>query len=282
MRKKPSTPDPPRQHELVLGESSSKAIRPSRARAPAAQREQRALQDALITEGVLAVKLAAKSLNVDEFSKALINGLTQNSLETRRRYSQSLSRWFLHDGIDGFLPRVWRAYEDDAILLDLLRYSYLAHEPILAACVAECLLPLENGIAIPSTYFDTFLARKLGSAPPRDTKKRLKINLKRLGFLSRAKGQPDRLVPINPTGTSFLLLLHHLFAAKELRTVEVRALLANPFWIYLGFKDPSVIRQLLRQADAAGVVAKYVVADQLDQVTTCFSEDEILEQKVRI
>jgi len=85
-----------------------------------------------------------------------------------------------------------------------------------------------------------------------------------------------------PTKTSFLILLHHLFAAKSVRTVELRNLVTNPFWKYLGYKSEDAIRALLREADAAGLVGKYVVADQLEQVTTCFTLDELLERRVRL
>jgi len=66
------------------------------------------------------------------------------------------------------------------------------------------------------------------------------------------------------------------------RTVELRNLVANPFWKYLGFKSEDGVRALLREADAAGLVGKYVVADQLEQVTTCFTLDELLQRRVRL
>ena len=152
----------------------------------------------------------------------------------------------------------------------------------MGASVAEALFPLENGIAIPPTYFDKFLADYLGEAPPEKTRERLKTNLKKLGFLERSRGKPDRLTPVVSQKTSFLILLHHLFAAKSVRTVELRHLLANPFWKLIGYKSEDPVRSLLREADATGAVAKYVVADQLEQVTTCFAFDELLERRVRL
>jgi len=122
----------------------------------------------------------------------------------------------------------------------------------------------------------------LTAIPPDKTRERLKSNLKKIGFLERAKGKPDRLLPVVPTKTSFLILLHHLFAAKAVRTVELRNLVTNPFWKYLGYKSDDALRALLREADAAGLVGKYVVADQLEQVTTCFTLDEFLERRARL
>jgi len=152
----------------------------------------------------------------------------------------------------------------------------------MGRCVAEALFPCENGLAMPATYFDKFLQDCLGQIPPGKTSERLKINLKKIGFLERSKGKPDRLLPVVTQKTALLILLHHLFAAKAVRTVELRNLFANPFWKYLGYKSEEAVRAVLREADAAGLFGKYVVADQLEQVTTCSTLDEFLERRARL
>jgi hypothetical protein len=242
----------------------------------------KAIQDVLLAEGSLAVKLSVDCQSLEQLQDVLLGKLGQNSVETRRRYVQSITRWFFSDGFNGILRRAWLAYEDDAILSDLLRWSFLQQEPVMAASVAKALFPLENGIAIPATYFDKFLADYFGEAPPEKTRERLKTNLKKLGFLERGRGKADRLAPVVPQKTSFLILLHHLFAVKSVRTVELRHLFTNPFWKLLGYKSDDTVRSLLREADASGAIAKYIVADQLEQVTTCFAFDELLERKVRL
>ncbi|HOA61826.1 MAG: hypothetical protein KA191_12980 [Verrucomicrobia bacterium] len=245
-------------------------------------RERKSIQDVLLVEGLLALKVAHEAKSLDELHEILMKRLGQNSMETRRRYAQSIVRWFFQDGLRGLLPRVWSAYQDEVVALDLLRWSYLNQEPIMGRCVAEALFPCETGLAMPATYFDKFLQDHLGEAPPEKTRERLKSNLKKLGFLERAKGKPDRLLPVVTQKTSFLILLHHLFAARAVRTVELRNLVTNPFWKYLGYKTEDAVRALLREADAAGLVGKYVVADQLEQVTTCFTLDEFLARKARL
>jgi hypothetical protein len=77
-------------------------------------------------------------------------------------------------------------------------------------------------------------------------------------------------------------LIHHLFAPGGPRTVELRNLFAHPFWKYLGHKAEDAVRAVLRAADVAGLVGKYVVADQLEQVTTCLSLDELLARRARL
>ena len=283
----PERPGPGSMASVPLAQSEMPLNLPGQSELPLAQktptiRERKTIQDVLIPEGLLALKLAHEAKSPEELQAILAKRLGQNSVETRRRYAQSIVRWFFPDGLTGLLPRVWRAYEDEAITTDLLRWSYLNQEPIMGRCVAEALFPCETGLVMPATYFDRYLLDYLAEPASEKTRKRLKTNLKKLGFLDRAKGKPDRLLPVVTQRTSFLILLHHLFAAKAVRTVELRNLAANPFWKYLGYKSEDAVRALLREADAEGLVGKYVVADQLEQVTTCFTLDEFLERRARL
>ena len=135
---------------------------------------------------------------------------------------------------------------------------------------------------VPPSVFDRFLSNHYGGVPTKKTTQRLKSNLMRLGVLERRPGEDDELVALNPSKTSLLLLTHHIFASAEPRTIELRNLLANPFWKYLGFKREDEVRAVFREADAAGCIGKYVVADQLDQVTTCLTLDAFLSKRVRL
>jgi hypothetical protein len=236
----------------------------------------------LFNEGLLAARLAEGSANLLELQHRLVSQLPQNSLETRTRYAQSVLKWFFPDGLTSLVPRVTGAFNDEAITADVLRYCYLIAEPIVGACVVECLYPLEIGIRVPVQYLDRFLREHLGEEPPARTSKRLKTNLMGLGFLGRTRGQPDQLLPVNPTPTATLVLIHYLFAAEGPRTIELRNLFSHPFWKYLGYKSPDAVRNVLRAADASGLLGKYVVADQLEQVTTCISLDELLTRRIRV
>ncbi len=243
---------------------------------------QRTLQDLLLTEGLLAVRLSVHLDALDVLHSQLVQHLHQNSMETRDRYARSILKWFFPDGVGSLARHVWVAYNDESVASDILRYLYLASEPIMGACVAEALYPLEEGMLIPAHYFARFLRDHLGEEPPQKTRQRLKTNLMKLGFLARARGKPDRLQPVIPTHTAFLILLYHLFAPNGPRTVEIHRLFANPFWKYIGFKSEDTVRAVLRSADAAGVLGKYIVADQLEQVTTCLTLHDILTRKVRL
>jgi hypothetical protein len=255
--------------------------RPSRQSAET-KNGQRTLQDLLFAEGLLAVRLSIRLDSLEGLQSELVHHLHQNSLETRTRYVQSLLKWFFPDGIRGLAQQVWAAYNDESVTADILRYLYLASEPIMGACVAHALYPLAEGMLIPAHYFDRFLREHLGGEPPPKTRQRLKTNLMKLGFLTRTRSKLDRLQPVIPTHMAFLILLHYLFAANGPRTVELARLFANPFWQCLGFKSEDTVRTILRSADAAGVLGKYVVADQLEQVTTCLTLHDIFARKVRL
>jgi hypothetical protein len=240
------------------------------------------LQDVLFTEGLLAARLAVNLDSFEVLHSQLVHHLHQNSLETRSRYARSILKWFFPNGAGSLVRNVWAAYHDESVTADILRYLYLVAEPIMGACVSEALYPLAEGMLIPAHYFDRFLSDYLGGEPPPKTRQRLKTNLMKLGFLARSRGKPDQLQRVTPTHTAFLVLLHYLFAPNGPRTVELRRLFANPFWQYLGFKSEDTVRVVIRSADAAGVLGKYVVADQLEQITTCLTLDDILARKVRL
>ncbi len=268
--------DAPRPSSEGQAAVTPEAVKPSKAV------DRKTIQDVLFAEGQMAVRASTGVSTLTEFQQALVGQLGQNSMETRVRYSQSILRWFFPDGLDGLAKRCWMAYGDAGIETDILRYLYLAAEPVMGACVADALFPLENGMQIPAEYFDRYLQTFFDETPPQKTRERLKSNLMKLGFLERARGKPDRLRPVVPSKTSALILLHHLFSQQGPRTVELRRLLADPFWKYLGYKSPDAVRAVLRDANTAGILGKYVVADQLEQVTTIMSADEFLIRKVHL
>lgn len=246
------------------------------------RREKSVIQDLLISEGLLAAKLSLDAVTLDDLQRKLETNLRQNSSETRQRYAQSVLKWFFPDGLDGLARKVWAAYRDDRVESDILGYLYLSSEPIMAACVAEALFPLQEGIVIPPGYFDQFLKDYLDAQPPPKTRERVKMNLVKLGFLKPLRSGGHRLNPMTPTKTALFVLLHHLFAPVQPRTIELRNLFANPFWKYLGFKSEDAVRGVIREANAQGLLGKYVVADQLEQITTCLSLADILDRGVRL
>ena len=216
-------PHPRRSHPTIATLSTPQSRQPAETK-----NGQRTLQDLLFPEGLLAARLSVGLDSLEDLQSQLVHHLKQNSLETRTRYARSVLKWFFPDGLGSLVRNVWATYNDESVAADILRYLYLVSEPIMGACVAEALYPLEEGMLIPADYFDRFLRNHLGGEPPPKTRQRLKTNLMKLGFLARARGKPDRLQPVIPTNTAFLILFHHLFAPNGPRTVEMRYLFARP------------------------------------------------------
>ena len=102
----------------------------------------------------------------------------------------------------------------------MLRLLYLQAEPLVGQCVAESLYPIAVGSLVPHSYLHQFLRRNTGQESAK-AEKRLKANLRKLGFLSRAKSGYDLLRDLNPSPTAVLLAFHHEFAAAGIRSVEL-------------------------------------------------------------
>ena len=119
------------------------------------------ISDLHFPEAILAVKESTACQDLKELQACLVSRLGQNSQETRLRYARFVIRWFFADGLDGIARKTWVAYQDEKILTDILRYLYLANEPVMGACMAECLFPVELGMRVPASLFDRFLLEPL-------------------------------------------------------------------------------------------------------------------------
>lgn len=252
------------------------------AQAPKTVGAAKTISDLYLTDAEAGVIEAAGCSTLEELRERLTNNLGHNSSETRLRNARFVIRWFFPDGINGIAKKTWAAYQDRKILGDVLRYLYLSQEPVMGACVEQCLFPIEIGMRVPKAVFDRFLAGYYHEPASKKTSQRLKTNLIKLGILERLPSDEHRLLPVNPAKTSLLLLTHYLLAPTGARTIELSRLFANPFWKYLGFKREDEVRGVLREADAAGALGKYVVADRLEQITTRWGIDEFLANKSRL
>ena len=245
-------------------------------------RASRTIADLYFSDAILAAKESMKCESLEGLKERLIQALNQNSKETRIRYALYIIRWFFPDGISGIASKTWSTYRDERILSDVLRFLYLSQVQVMGACVTDCLFPIELGMRVPGGEFDRFLTSYYSDSPTKKTTQRLKTNLTKLGILEALRAHDHLLVPLVPTKTALLILTHSIFSPTGPRTVELKRLLADPFWKYLGFKSGDAVRAVFREADAAGILGKYVVADQLEQITTRWGLDEFLSNKPRL
>ncbi|MDP2755512.1 MAG: hypothetical protein Q8P40_14135 [Nitrospirota bacterium] len=237
-------------------------------------------QRLLWKESIQAVKDSIKFSSFDSFRSFLEDNLPQSSSYTRKRYTRSILKWFFQDKKLYSLPSlVWKHYQDESILRDVMRYEYLSKEPIISEFILEYLLPLKPGIKISTDYFKNFIIKKFGEAK-KDPINFLSLACRDLGFIKRNRNIPV-VQGISEPKTAFLILIHHIFAPRQ-RTIPIKEIVEHPFWLLLGIRGQEKVRLILKEADAKGIIAKYIVADQLEQITTKYSTRDFIENRFKL
>ena len=84
-----------------------------------------------------------------------------------------------------------------------------------------------------------------------------------------------------PNETAALLILHYRYAPSP-RVIDLKAMLVEPTWKYLGFSDEDAVRGFMRKLERRKLIARYATVDRLEQVTTRYALESLLERKVRV
>jgi len=234
----------------------------------------------LWNESIQAVKLSIKFSDFRLFREELQRSMKHNSSSVRSRYTIDIIRWFFPShSLDNFLTKVWTFYADERILREVMRYQYLTREPAVAKFVVDHLLPLHPGESMEAGHLKDFLLKEYGVVREHPLNS-LRVACRDLGFFCSEK---KRLIicQLAVPKTSLLILTHYLLAPTP-RTVTIKDVLSNLYWKYLGVREPETVRKVFREADANGAIAKYIMADQLEQVTTRYSFDEFVQRKVQL
>jgi hypothetical protein len=238
------------------------------------------LQDFPYEAGIQAIKDSLDFSDFDDFYQHVLHSLPQNSPETRRRYASLLTRWFFPERkLGGLLPRTWAAYRDDALLQELVRVTTLETEPVIASFVTDIVYATPPGQAIDPAIARDYIIATYGSYK-KNSYDRLIVTVRNLGFLARHENQ--WAVPWMPTPANGLLILLHARFARTPRIVRISDLLAAPFWRYLGYRGAEDVRATLRAAETAGLIARYSIVDELEQITTRYSFDDFLSNALRL
>lgn len=238
------------------------------------------LQSFPYAAGVQAIKECQEFGTFDEFYQHLVENLPQNSPQTRKRFASLIVRWFFPDrALDGLLPRTWATYHDEQLLADLMRVTTLEVEPVLGRFVVDVVLPFEPGVQFPAELARDYIIGTYHEYK-KDSYDRLLVAMRSLGYLSRLRG--EWIVNAIPTPADALLILLHTRLAPTPRIVRISDLLEQSLIKFLGFRDPEDVRQVLRAASTAGLLARYSVVDQLEQVTTRLSADEYFAARTRL
>jgi hypothetical protein len=239
------------------------------------------LQSFPLEAGIQAIKDSVNFTDFETFYGHLLANLPQNSPGTRRRYASLIVRWlFPERKLGGLLPSTWQAYHDAQLLLELARVTVLEVEPVIARFVTEIIQPISIGDDFDPAQARDFITHIFG-AFKQDSYDRLLVSTRQLGFLEKLSRYGWGIAAV-PLPTDALLILLHARLAPTPRIVRVSDLLAEPFWRYLGLRQPDEVRAILHEAHTAGLLARYSTVDQLEQVTTRYTTAEYLGRTLRL
>jgi hypothetical protein len=238
------------------------------------------LQDVIWTDSVALIKASDSFQSYTAFYHYVVENLPQNSSETRRRYARIIQRrFFPGQSLDDLIPKVWRSYHDELILTDLMRVMALEAEPAVARFVLQHVLPRTPGSALDFEVAETYIRETYGEFK-RKSYQRLLLTCRYLQFLGKYNG--DLLVEyIQPPADAFLILLHERLAPTP-RIVRLSELTEPKWWRLLGLRQVEEVRQILHEAERAGLISRYTRVDELEQVTTRYSQDEYLGRGMRL
>jgi hypothetical protein len=227
-----------------------------------------------------AVKLSLQFSDFKAFRKELEDIIHFNSERVRKIRASNILKWFFPSHSLSSLPcLVWSAYNDEVLLREILRYQFLISQPVAAKFVTSCILPLAPGNSINNNLFKQFLAKQYNDVKPYLINN-LRIDCKSLGFLTD-ESKVLCVAEIAPPKTAFLIITHFLFSLEK-STIRLSDIFQNPYWQFLGIREKKTVRSILHKADSEGQLTKYIIADQLEQITTRFSFDEFLQNSFRL
>ena len=238
------------------------------------------LQDFPLQASIQAIKASVDFGTYEGFYRHMRAHLPQNSPLTRRRFANLIGkRYFPGLSLDTLLPEVWRAYQDEHILVDLMRVLALEAEPVIAQFVLKEAWPLSVGQVLGEQVSRSFITETYGHFITK-SHQRLVNTVRHLGFVGRYNNQ--LIVQQIPTPSDAFLILLHDRLARTPRIVRLSEILETDWWRLLGLKTTDAVRRVLREAEEAGLIARYARVDQLEQVTTRFSQDEYVSQAKRL
>ena len=159
-----------------------------------------------------------------------------------------------------------------------MRMMTLEAEPVIARFVTEQVQVLAPGAAFDLLWHGISLPRPTEDSTPRPTQ--AADHVAPSGFPG-APGSGWFVSCLPRSTTPFIVVLHARFAPSP-RIVRLSDILSSPFWRYLGLRAPDDVRAILRDAEAAGLISRYVTVDELEQITTRYTVAEYLESALRL
>jgi hypothetical protein len=242
-------------------------------------RQVEVLQDLYWDEAVAAAMTSDRFGDIEPFRETIIDeAFVQPSFQTRHRYASYFIKWFMPSlSFDDPVPLCWRAFHEKPALEHVMRWQYVSSNPLIASYVDDHLSHVPPGEPVDEGV-DAFLAGALGGVNDK-SRNRMKANLRKVGLLVSQSKRSFRIVP-EVSNESVALLLAILFA-PEAMTLSFLDIVRDPWWKRLGVESETALRQKLQDTANAGLIARSLRMDTLDQVTTRYSIDQFRAGKAR-
>jgi hypothetical protein len=190
-----------------------------------------------------------------------------------------LGRFFPTDDLDQLPRRVFQAYDDEALLAAVMRVLFLEAEPLVGELVAGRLHGLSAGSLLPRDFFTRFTEEFLGKKEAH-VSYRCCTAARVLGWTIVEKKKFYVAQQILDE-TAALLIFHSRYAPIP-RVIDLKFLLTEPIWKYLGLGHEDAVRQFMRKLERRGLLSRYATVDRLEQVTTKYPLASLLQRKVRV
>jgi hypothetical protein len=234
----------------------------------------------LWNESKLAIKQSVRFKDFDNFRRHLEENLPQNSDYTRKRFTRTIiKRFFPERSLETIQGLVWKYYKNDEYLQEVMRYQFLESEPIVADFVITNVLPLPVGSLLDANSLRDFTIAKYGRHIT-DTATSITSAVRDLGFVYRSNRR-SIVRQIEAPKTSLLILTHFLFAETP-RTVSLKEIINHNYWRFLGINMKVTVRQIFTEAAERGIISKYTVLDELEQLTTRYTLKQFLEERLKL
>ena len=75
-----------------------------------------------------------------------------------------------------------------------------------------------------------------------------------------------------------LILATHLVLAQNPRTITLSEVESSNYWRFLGYRKFDHVRLGFRSAEAKGLIMRYANVDHLEQITTRYTWQELLQK----
>jgi hypothetical protein len=214
-------------------------------------------------------------------SKLLESKLNYNSSETRKRYGSAMATRFARldrELLFGFVRLIQSGAGTD-LIEQIWRVMFCTVEPLVAQVYLDVVWPREPGSSIQRDQIKGYL-QTVFAQQSQELNKRVVKCLRHTGYLI-PHGKQDLIVVGFGNLEDALILSTHLMLAQNPRTIKISDLEASNYWRFLGYKKFDHVRIGFRRAEAQGLIMRYAVVDHLEQITTRYTWEELID-KMRV